>query len=264
MRLDEYLRFDAVGLRELIRAGEVTADEVEAVARVALLEANARVNGLAAPPFTPALDHDPDGPLGGVPFLYKDFGPMAEGVPFYGGSRAIPGIRPDHDSDLMKRIRAAGLRTLGMTTMPELGLSLSTEPARTGPTRNPFDPERSAGGSSGGSAALVAAGAVPIAHGSDGAGSLRVPASCCGVIGLKPTRGRTPCGPDIGEAVFGLSEHFAITRSLRDTAAFLDAVHGPSPGDKYFAPLSTRPVRGRARRRSRARARRAVDGVRRA
>ena len=241
MRLDEYMRFDAVGLRELIRAGEVTADEVEAVARVALIEANARVNGLAAPPFTPALDHDPDGPLGGVPFLYKDFGPMAEGVPFYGGSRAIPGIRPDHDSDLMKRIRAAGLRTLGMTTMPELGLSLSTEPARTGPTRNPFDPERSAGGSSGGSAALVAAGAVPIAHGSDGAGSLRVPASCCGVIGLKPTRGRTPCGPDIGEAVFGLSEHFAVTRSLRDTAAFLDVVHGPSAGDKYFAPLPARP-----------------------
>ena len=192
MHVDEYTQHDAVGLRALMAAGEVSADEVEAAAREALDAANARVNGLAAPPFTPALDHDPDGPLAGVPFLYKDFGPMAAGVPFYAGCRAVPDLRPDHDSDLMRRVRAAGLRTLGLTTSPELGMSLTTEPLRTGPTRNPFDPERSAGGSSGGSAALVAAGAVPIAHGSDGAGSLRVPAACCGVIGLKPTRGRTP------------------------------------------------------------------------
>jgi amidase len=136
----------------------------------------------------------------------------------------------------MRRVRAAGLKTLGLTTTPELGMSLTTEPRRTGATRNPVDPERSAGGSSGGSAALVAAGAVPIAHGSDGAGSIRVPAACCGVIGLKPTRGRIPCGPDIGEAAFGLSEHFALTRSLRDTAALLDVLHGPSAGDKYAAP----------------------------
>jgi amidase len=236
MRADEYIHHDAVGLRELMVSGEVTADEVEAAARTALDEADARVNGLAAPPFTPALGHDPDGPLAGVPFLYKDVGPMAAGVPFHGGSRAVPDIRPDHDSDLMRRVRAAGLKTLGVTTTPELGMSLTTEPLRTGPTRNPFDPERSAGGSSGGSAALVAAGAVPIAHGSDGAGSLRVPAACCGVIGLKPTRGRIPCGPDIGEALFGLSEHFAVTRTVRDTAALLDVLHGPCAGDKYTAP----------------------------
>ena len=184
---------------------------------------------------------------------------MAAGVPFYGGSRAVPGIRPDHDSDLMRRVRAAGLKTLGLTTSPELGMSLTTEPLRTGPTRNPFDPERSAGGSSGGSAALVAAGAVPIAHGSDGAGSLRVPAACCGVIGLKPTRGRIPCGPDIGEALFGLSEHFALTRTLRDTAALLDALHGPCAGDKYSAPPPRRsPTRPRSAP-TRPPARRAVD-----
>ena len=236
MHVDEYTQHDATGLRALIAGGEVSADEVETAAREALDAANARVNGLAALPFTPALDHDPDGPLAGVPFLYKDVGPTAAGVPFYGGSRAVPGIRPDHDSDLMRRVRAAGLKTLGLTTTPELGMALTTEPLRTGPTRNPFDPERSAGGSSGGSAALVAAGAVPIAHGSDGAGSLRVPAACCGVIGLKPTRGRIPCGPDIGEALFGLSEHFALTRTLRDTAALLDALHGPCAGDKYMAP----------------------------
>ena len=241
MRVDEYSKHDALGLRELMTAGEVTADEIETAARRALDDANARVNGLAAPLFTPALEHAPDGPLAGVPFLYKDFGPMAKGVPFYGGIRGIRGIRPAHDSDLMRRVRTAGLRTLGLTTSPELGMSLSTEPVRTGPTRNPHDPTRSAGGSSGGSAALVATGAVPIAHGSDGAGSIRVPASCCGVIGLKPTRGRTPCGPDIGEALFGLSEHFGVTRTLRDTAAYLDAIHGPSTGDKYFAPLPPRP-----------------------
>ena len=239
--LEEYAACDAVGLRELITAREVTAAEVETVARRGLDAANKRVNGLAAPPFTPALGHASDGPLGGVPFLIKDFGPMAKGVPFFCGSRGVPGIRPDHDSDLMTRVRAAGLVTLGLTTAPEFGVSFSTEPRRTGPTRNPWDLERGVGGSSGGSAALVAAGAVPIAHGSDGAGSLRIPASCCGLVGLKPSRGRTPAGPDAGEPLFGLTEQFALTRSVRDAAHFLDAVHGPAVGDKYTAPPPARP-----------------------
>ena len=239
--LEEYAACDAVGLRALITAREVTAAEVETVARCGLDAANTRVNGLAAPPFTPALEHASDGPLGGVPFLIKDFGPMAKGVPFFCGSRGVPGIRPDHDSDLMTRVRAAGLVTLGLTTAPEFGVSFSTEPRRTGPTRNPWDLERGVGGSSGGSAALVAAGAVPIAHGSDGAGSLRIPASCCGLVGLKPSRGRTPAGPDTGEPLFGLTEQFALTRSVRDAAHFLDAVHGPAAGDKYTAPPPARP-----------------------
>src|SRR3954469_22056523 len=241
LRPDEYAGYDAIGLRQLIAAREVTAAEVEAVARRALEAANAQVNGLAAPLFAPALEHADDGPLSGVPFLIKDFGPMAKDVPFFCGSRGVPGVRPDHDSDLMIRVRAAGLVTLGLTTAPELGVSLSTEPLRTGPTRNPWNPERSVGGSSGGSAALVAGGAVPIAHGSDGAGSIRIPASCCGLGGLKPSRGRIPAGPDAGDPLFGLTGHFALTRSVRDTAHFLDAVHGPAVGDKYTAPPPARP-----------------------
>ena len=217
LELKEYARNDAIGLRELITSGEITAAEVEAVARRALDAANAEVNGLAAPLFVPALHHAADGPLTGVPFLIKDFGPMAAGVPFFCGSRGVPGVRPDHDSDLMTRVRAAGLVTLGLTTAPELGLGFATEPLRTGPTRNPWDLERGVGGSSGGAAALVAAGAVPIAHGSDGAGSLRIPASCCGLVGLKPSRGRTPSGPDGGSPLFGLTVHFGLSRKASAT-----------------------------------------------
>ena len=242
LTLDEYRERDAVGLRELIAADEVTAAEVETVARETLDAANGAVNGLAAPPFDPALDADPDGPLAGVPFLIKDFGPMAEGAPFYCGSRALgDGVVARRDSDLMTRIRAAGLVTLGLTTCPELAISFSTEPRRTGPTRNPWDLDRGVGGSSGGAAALVAAGAVPIAHGSDGAGSIRIPASCCGLVGLKPSRGRTPSGPEVGDPLFGLSHPFALTRTVRDTAHFLDAAHGPAVGEKYFAPPPSRP-----------------------
>ena len=191
MELHEYASYDAIGLRDLLRAGEVTAAEVEEVAREALVAADAEVNGLALPLFSPALDHAADGPLAGVPFLIKDSGPMAQGVPFGIGSRSLQGIRARHDSDLMTRFRAAGLATLGLTTVPELAISFATESRQARPTRNPWDPERGVGGSSGGAAALVAAGAVPIAHGNDGAGSIRIPAACCGLVGLKPSRGRT-------------------------------------------------------------------------
>src|SRR4051794_38583328 len=150
LELEEYAGYDAIGLRELLTAGEVTAADVEAVARRALDAANVAVNGLAAPPFVPALDHADHGPLTGVPFLIKDFGPMAEGVPVFCGSRGVPGVRPAHDRDLMTRVRAAGLVTLGLTTAPELGRGFATEPLRTGPTRNPWDPQRGVGGSSGG------------------------------------------------------------------------------------------------------------------
>ncbi|SDI16104.1 amidase [Nonomuraea jiangxiensis] len=241
MKLHEYARYDAVGLRNLIRTGEVRAGEVEAAARQALALVNPEVNGLALPLFRPALDHAADGPFTGVPFLIKDHGPMAEGVPFTLGSRSIPGIAARHDTDLMARFRAAGLVTLGLTTVPEMCLSFATEPLRYGPARNPWDPARGAGGSSGGAAALVAAGAVPIAHASDGAGSIRVPASCCGLVGLKPSRGRVPCGPDAGEPMLGMAYEFALTRTVRDAAHLLDAVHGPGIGDKYTAPPPRRP-----------------------
>ncbi|GII56289.1 amidase [Planotetraspora thailandica] len=241
MQFHEYARYDAVGLRDLIRAGEVTADEVERVARQALAVTDAKLNGLALPVFSPALDHADDGPFTGVPFLIKDHGPVAKEVPFFLGSRSLPGIVPQHDSDLMARFRAAGLVTLGLTTVPEMAISFSTESLKYGPTRNPWDLDRGVGGSSGGAAALVAAGAVPVAHGSDGAGSIRVPASCCGLVGLKPSRGRVPCGPDQGEPMLGMASEFALTRTVRDAAHLLDAVQGPGVGDKYTAP----PPRGR-------------------
>ena len=195
MALDEYACVDAVGLADLIRAGDVSAAEVEASAREALDAVNAEVNGLALPLFSPALTGAADGPLAGVPFLIKDSGPMAAGVAFSLGSRSLPGVVAAHDSDLMTRFRNAGLRTLGLTTVPEMAMSFSTESVKHGPTRNPWDLARGAGGSSGGAAALVAAGAVPIAHGNDGAGSIRIPAACCGLVGLKPSRGRTPVWP---------------------------------------------------------------------
>ncbi|GAA0405213.1 hypothetical protein Acor_23120 [Acrocarpospora corrugata] len=205
MQLHEYAQYDAVGLSDLIRSGEVTAGEVETVAREALALADAELNGLALPPFSPALDQAADGPLAGVPFLIKDHGPVAEGKPFFLGSRAIPGIIAVRDTDLMTRFRAAGLVTLGLTTVPEMVLSFSTESLRCGPTRNPWDPSRGVGGSSGGAAAMIAAGAVPLAHASDGAGSIRVPASCCGLVGLKPSRGRVTSGPDMGEPMLGMA-----------------------------------------------------------
>ncbi|MGW2222790.1 amidase family protein, partial [Nonomuraea sp. NPDC001684] len=168
MDIQEYARYDATGLSNLIRTGETDAGEVEAAARQALAQVDEHVNGLALPVFSPALDHAADGPFAGVPFLIKDHGPVAEGVPFTLGSRAYPGVLARRDTDLMTRFRAAGLVTLGLTTVPELCVSFTTEPVRYGPARNPWDLGRTAGGSSGGAAALVAAGAVPVAHASDG------------------------------------------------------------------------------------------------
>jgi amidase len=234
MEIHEYARLDATALAELIASGEVGAAEVEAVARRALERANERVNGLTMPPFDKALAHAADGPFAGVPFLIKDTGPVAEGVPFSIGTRAIPPhIVAEHDTEMMGRFRAAGLVTLGQTTAPEMAIGFATESARYGITRNPWNLERGVGGSSGGSAALVAAGAVPVAHGSDGAGSIRIPASACGLVGLKPTRGRTPSGPDADEHGFGMSYDFALTRTVRDAARLLDAVAGPGVGGKY-------------------------------
>ncbi|GAA2586348.1 amidase family protein [Actinomadura fulvescens] len=231
-----------MGLLGLMRSGAVTADEVEAAARRAIEAVNAELNALTLPLFEPALGHDPRGPLAGVPFLIKDSQPFARGVPFAIGSRAIRGAVASADHELMARFRAAGLVTLGQTTTPEMALSFATESVRYGFTRNPWDLERGVGGSSGGAAALVAAGAVPVAHANDGAGSIRVPAAACGLVGLKPSRGRTPCGPLIGEAAFGHSAEFALTRTVRDAAHLLDAVGGAPPvGEKYAAPPPPRP-----------------------
>jgi amidase len=241
MRVDEYAGYDAVGLRDLLRAREVTEAELEVLAREAIAAVDATLNALAMPLFDEPLAHASDGPFAGVPFLIKNSGPVAEGVPFTMGSDLFADAVAPCDLEIMRRFRAAGLATLGVTNVPELVISFATESRRHGITRNPWDPDRGAGGSSGGSAALVAAGAVPVAHGNDGAGSIRVPASCCGLVGLKPSRGRTPAGPHETEALFGLGYQFALTRTVRDAAHLLDAVQGAGVGDKVMAIPPARP-----------------------
>jgi amidase len=182
-----------------------------------------------------------EGPFRGVPFLIKDLVALVRGEPTRGGSRFLEGFVPDHDSELVARYRKAGLIMVGKTNTPEFGLTPFTEPRLFGPTRNPWNTARNAGGSSGGSAAAVASGMVPIAGGGDGGGSIRIPASCCGIFGLKPTRGRTPTGPDRGELWQGSVVEHVLTRTVRDSAAALDATAGPDVGTPYVIPPPARP-----------------------
>jgi amidase len=177
----------------------------------------------------------PQGPFCGVPMVVKDFDGFVQGVPFTASSRVLEGFVPAHDSEAIARLRRAGFLFVAKTNCPELALLGSTEPVWRGPTRNPYSLARSTGGSSGGSAALVAARAVPLGHGGDGGGSLRIPASHCGLVGLKATRGRIPLGPDQGEGWGGYVSWGVMTRSVRDTAAVLDVLAGPMPGDPYAA-----------------------------
>ncbi len=243
MRVDEYAEYDGSGLRELIRRGEIEAGELAEVARTAV-DSVSELNALAYPLFDEPIPYDVDGPLAGVPFLMKDDGPFAAGRPFTVGSRLLEGAVADGDSLVTERARAAGLAILGASATPEFCISFATESLLRGPTRNPWDPERGTGGSSGGSAALVAARAVPWAHASDGAGSIRVPSAACGVVGLKPSRGLVPVGPHALEAGFGVTCHFAITRTVRDAAALLDALAGYAPGEKYRVPKPDAPYSG--------------------
>lgn len=183
----------------------------------------------------------PDAPLAGVPFLLKDLGQALEGSPDTMGSQVRRHAVSRHDSNLVARFKAAGLLILGKATSSEFGSIAETRSLLHGVTRNPWDTGRSPGGSSGGSAVAVAARYTPVAHGGDGGGSIRIPASMCGVFGLKPTRARTPMGPDAGEGWFGLSVDHALTRTVRDSAALLDATSGPDPGAPYFPPPPERP-----------------------
>jgi amidase len=178
-----------------------------------------------------------------VPTLVKDLGPMVEGEPLCAGMSFArrSGYRPQRDSFVVRKLREAGFILLGKTNTPELGILPTTEPRAFGPTRNPYDPDRSTGGSSGGSAAAVALGMVPVAHGNDAGGSIRVPAACCGLVGLKPTRGRVSQGPQLGDFNGGLSVEHVLARSVRDSAALLDVLAGPMPGDPYYAPPPARP-----------------------
>lgn len=243
-RFADYSKHDGMGLAALVRAGDVSAAELvdEAIARVEAL--NPRLNAVIYKRYDAAraTARGPlEGPLAGVPFLLKDLLGTIAREPTTNGSRLWQGTTAAHDSELVKRFNRAGLVCIGRTSTPELGLLPVTEPEAYGPTRNPWDLARTPGGSSGASAAMVAAGVVPLASGGDGGGSIRIPASCCGLFGLKPTRGRTPAGPDAIENWQGCAIEHVLTRSVRDSAAVLDATHGPDAGAPYVAPPPARP-----------------------
>jgi amidase len=238
--LPEYDRLDALGMAELVRRGEIGPAELLEAAIERLERTNPLVNAVIHRMYDRARAAIaaglPRGPFTGVPYLLKDLEADHAGEVTTFGSAFFRDAVATSDAEVVVRSRAAGLVVLGKTNTPELGLYTSTEPVLFGPTRNPWSLGHSAGGSSGGSAAAVAAGVVPMAHATDGGGSIRIPASACGLFGLKPTRARTPAGPALGERWSGASSDHAITRSVRDSAALLDATSGPALGDPYWAP----------------------------
>jgi amidase len=236
--MTEVWELDAMGQAALVSRGEATALELVEAAIARIEVQNPRVNCLATPMFEEARAAAsrklPPGPLSGAPYMVKDLGQPCAGVRQTDGSKALAGYIADHDGGLVTQLRNAGLVIVGRATAPEFGNHSTTEAEVFGATRNPWDLERTAGGSSGGSAAAVAARMVPAASASDGAGSIRIPASCCGLFGLKPTRGRISFGPDAGEVLSGLAVEHAVTRTVRDSAALLDATSGPVAGDPYW------------------------------
>lgn len=239
MKASEYTAHDGVGLATLVARKEVTAAELAATARAAIDEVNPRINaviGRIDQVAAEALANPVPGPFTGVPFLIKDIGMHYANIPHEMGSRLAEGLQFPHDTELAARFKRAGLVTLGRTNTPEFGCNASTEPVSKGPTRNPWNPAHSTGGSSGGSAAAVAAGIVPFAHANDGGGSIRIPAACCGLVGLKPSRGRMPSGPDSDDLIFGMGAELVVSRTVRDTAAVLDATHGPDVGARLMLP----------------------------
>ncbi|MBI9074475.1 MAG: amidase [Desulfatibacillum sp.] len=243
---NEIAFMDATAQAQLVRNKEVTPLELVQGAINRIEKLNPQLNAVITPMYEQALEEAkgplPEGPFTGVPFLLKDIGAMAKGVQTCLGSRILKGMFfPDHDSELTVRLRKAGFIIVGKTNTPEFGILPTTEPVAFGPTHNPWDLDRTPGGSSGGAAAAVASGMVSVAHGNDGGGSIRIPASCCGVFGLKPTRARNPVGPDFGDLLSGLISEHALTRSVRDSAAILDATSGPDLGDPYWAPPNTKP-----------------------
>ncbi|MCE7999558.1 MAG: amidase [Rhodobiaceae bacterium] len=241
----EYEEHDALGLAQRVAQGDVTATELleEAIERTEAI--NPKINAVVLKHYDEARklisDGLPDGPFKGVPFLLKDLHLLWEGTVTTYGSGAFEGYVADHNTTLTDRYLDAGLVLFGKTNSPELGLTGTTEPRLYGPTRNPWGLEYSPGGSSGGAAAAVAAGILPLANASDGGGSIRIPASACGLFGLKPTRGRTPAGPDRGEGWAGMSISHCVSKTVRDSAALLDATTGMAPGDPYLPPEPERP-----------------------
>jgi amidase len=239
---------DATEQAELVRTGEASPTELVEAAIDRIERVNPQLNAVIRERFeaarTEAAGNLPDGPFRGVPMLLKDLGCLVAGDATNYGTSFLrdAGVRWPSDSHLARQFRDAGFVFLGRTNVPEFGTTVTTEPVANGPARNPWDPEHSTGGSSGGSAAAVAAGLVPLAHANDGGGSIRIPASECGLVGLKPTRARVSQGPDIGEGWAGATIDGVVTRSVRDTAAVLDVISRPMPGDPYIAPPLQRPL----------------------
>lgn len=235
----EYAKLDGLGLADLVRRKQVTASELVEIAIGAIETLDPSLNAVPIRAFEMARARAREaltGPFAGVPFLAKDLGLEWQGLPVRQGSRYFMDYVPAWDADLAKRWRQTGVIPLGRTNSPEFGLNVATEPKVHGIARSPWSLDRTPGGSSGGSAAAVAARIAPIAHANDGGGSIRIPASHCNLFGLKVTRGRTPVGPAFGELWNGHAVNHALTRSVRDSAALLDATAGPAPGDPYAAP----------------------------
>lgn len=245
MTQDDYAQHDAIALAKLVADGQVSAQELLDAALARTEAVNPRINALNhlfADRARAEIAHGlPDGPFHGVPFVLKDLYMAYAGEPTANGSRFWATNIPSRSSELFERYRRAGFAIFAKSATPELGYSVTTEPAALGPTRNPWDLSRTTGGSSGGAAAAVAAGIVPMAHASDSGGSIRIPASCCGLFGLKPTRGRMPMGPERGESSAGLGTAHAVSRSVRDSAALLDISAGPDLGAPYGIAPPTRP-----------------------
>jgi amidase len=251
MAFKEYGSYDALGLAELVRKNEVSAAELldEAIARTARVDP--KINAVVVKHYDYArgqIDRGlPNGPFKGVPFLLKDLD-LLKGTRTTWGASIYKNDVADRSSTLTQRFLGAGLAIFGKSASPEFGLLPTTEPRLFGPTRNPWNPAHSSGGSSGGAAASVAARILPVAHASDGGGSIRIPASACGVFGLKPTRARTPVGPDRGEGWAGFSVSHVVSISVRDSAAMLDAIAGPELTSPYHAPPPERPFADEVRR----------------
>lgn len=241
MAFDEYAEHDGVGLAELVRKGEVTSGELVEAAIERIERHDPTLNAVVYKAFDEARATTPEpGPFAGVPFLIKDLGAQVKGWPRSSGSHYAQVAADEADSELVRRYRKAGVVLLGKTNTPEFGIPGVTNSSRLGPCRNPWNPDHISGGSSGGAASATAAGIVPMAHASDGLGSIRIPAANCGLVGMKITRDRTPIC-EVTDGAIGFSVHHVVSRTVRDSAAMLDATDGPQVGDPFQAPAKAGP-----------------------
>lgn len=242
--MNSFANADATEIAELIASRRMSAAEAVATAIAGVEAVNPQLNAVVHKMYEAATEQAKNplpGPFSGVPMCVKDFDGFVQGVPFTASCRFLRDFVPSHDAEAIKRLRQAGLIFIGKTNCPELAIMGTTEPEWRGAAHNPWNLQHTTGGSSGGSAAIVAARAVPVAHGGDGGGSIRIPASACGLVGLKASRGRIPTGPDMGEGWGGYVQFGVLARSVRDSAALLDVLAGPMPGDPYAAPHHDEP-----------------------